>query len=83
LTQVIESIYQTAMILLDEAIEAKKYDTRVIETNLGRGVISQAEAKTFVSELPDDSANAEWVTLEKIAQHEGAGKVEARSDKAE
>ena len=54
------------MTLLHDAIEAKKFDTRVLECNLTRGVITDAEVKKAVQSLPDDAGAAEFVSIESM-----------------
>ena len=57
--------------LLDEAVKNKKFDSRVIERNLDRGVIKRNEMQAITKALPDDAANAEYITLEEIAKSSG------------
>ncbi len=54
------------MTLLHEAVAAKKLDTRMVERNLARGVVTAQEADTHTKNLPDDAANAEYITLEAV-----------------
>ena len=54
------------MALLNEALQDKKFDVRVLEKNLSRGVIQDDEAQKLLKQLPDDSANAEWVNIEEL-----------------
>ncbi len=54
------------MTLLPDALESKKLDTRVVERNLVRGVIAQADLDKNLKALPDDSANAEYTNLEEL-----------------
>ena len=54
------------MSLLHDGILEKKYDVRVIEKNLTRGVVSDQEVKKFVEQLPDDSENAVYINLDEI-----------------
>jgi len=54
------------MTLLYEAVESKKLDVRIVERNLTRGAVSIAELEKSLNNLPDDSENAEWVTLESL-----------------
>ncbi len=58
------------MSLLHVAVEEKKLDTRMVERNLTRGIVQQDDVKKAVSALPDDSANAEWVSIESLAADE-------------
>jgi hypothetical protein len=55
------------MALLHEAVEEKKLDVRVVERNITRGSVSAEEAKKAQSQLPDDSENASWVNVDRIA----------------
>lgn len=54
------------MTLLHEAVEAKKIDVRMIERNLIRGVITSTEADAHTKGLPDDAANAEYVSIQSL-----------------
>jgi hypothetical protein len=54
------------MSLLHEAIQDKKFDTRMIEKNLVRNVISDKELKTSVEKLADDAENAIVISLDDI-----------------
>ena len=38
-------------------------DTRLIDRNIRKGLIKQSELDTLLKKLPDDEANAEFVTL--------------------
>lgn len=55
------------MTLLHEAVEAKKFDVRVIERNVARNVITAADTDRIAKALPDDSEAGEWVSIESIA----------------
>jgi hypothetical protein len=62
------------MALLHEAVEKKKMDTRMVERNVNRGVISQADVDQAVKALPDDSENALWVAIDTLVDDgEGLG----------
>ena len=56
------------MSLLHDSIISKKFDVRMLDKNLVRGVITDKEAKTQVEQLPDDSENASFVSLDEIAE---------------
>jgi nitrogen regulatory protein PII len=56
------------MSLLHESIQNKKFDTRMLEKNLVRNVVSDKEVKTFVEQLPDDAENAAFISLDEIEQ---------------
>lgn len=55
------------MTLLHESVETKKLDTRMIERNVARGVISQDDVEKALKKLPDDAANADWISIETLA----------------
>ncbi len=54
------------MVLLDEAVEKKKFDTRMIERNVARNVVSSVEVEKMFSQLPDDEESAIWVSTESL-----------------
>ena len=56
------------MSLLHEAIQDKKFDTRVIEKNLVRNVITDKDVKAKIETLPDDAENATYINLDEIAE---------------
>lgn len=58
------------MVLLFEAVEAKKLDVRTIERNITRGVLTESESRESAKGLPDDQENASWVSLESLAQED-------------
>jgi hypothetical protein len=58
------------MTLLHEAVNAKKFDVRVVERNVQRGFIRAEDADKAAKDLPDDGDNAEWVNIETLAQDE-------------
>ena len=58
------------MTLLHEGVEAKKFDTRVLERNVARGVITDAEVKKAVQSLPDDAEAGEYVSIESLMEGE-------------
>jgi hypothetical protein len=55
------------MALLHEAVEEKKFDVRVVERNITKGVISSDEAKKALNQLPDDGENATFVSIDQLA----------------
>lgn len=64
------------MALLHEAVEKKKLDVRMVERNVNRGVLTQADVDQAVKALPDDSENALYISVESLANDlagEGAG----------
>jgi hypothetical protein len=56
------------MSLLHEAINEKKFDVRMLERNLVRNAVTDKEVKTFIEQLPDDSENASFVSLDEISE---------------
>ena len=54
------------MTLLSDATEAKKYDVRVIERNVQRGITKAEDYDKFQKELADDGDNAEFVSLDAL-----------------
>ncbi|MEK6704534.1 MAG: hypothetical protein AABZ06_01980 [Bdellovibrionota bacterium] len=58
------------MVLLHDAIESKKLDIRIIERNIAKGVVTSAEVDKHLQQLPDDSENADWVSIESLSQEE-------------
>ncbi len=56
------------MALLNEAVDAKKLDVRLVERNISRGVISQVDLEKSLKTLPDDSENAQWISIETLVQ---------------
>jgi hypothetical protein len=54
------------MPLLRNAVEQKKFDIRLIEKNVTRGVVSQEETEKYLKSLPDDSHNVDIVELGDI-----------------
>jgi hypothetical protein len=55
------------MTLLNDAVEQKKFDTRMVERNVARQVLSQDEVEKNLKKLPDDSENAEYTSIESLA----------------
>ncbi len=58
------------MTLLSDASESKKFDVRVVERNINRGRVQPQEFQQAVQSLPDDSENAEWISIESLANDE-------------
>lgn len=56
------------MTLLKDATEAKKFDTRVMERNIQRGQTKAEDLEKFIKDLPDDSANADYISLDTLAE---------------
>ncbi len=58
------------MTLLHEAFDAKNFDVRLVERNQTRNVVTSEDVEKAVKKLPDDAANAEWVSIEDLAKAE-------------
>ena len=56
------------MSLLHDSIINKKFDVRMLDKNLVRGVITDKEVKAQIEQLPDDSENAVFVSLDEVAE---------------
>ena len=54
------------MALLHESVSSKKLDVRLVERNIARGVVTAEEHLRTVSQLPDDSENAVWVSIDSL-----------------
>ncbi len=54
------------MTLLSDATEQKKFDTRVIERNVQRGITKAEDHEKFQKELADDADNAEYVNVDTL-----------------
>jgi hypothetical protein len=54
------------MVLLHESVDSKKMDVRTVERNVSRGVIKAEDLAEAVKNLPDDSENAEWVSVDSL-----------------
>lgn len=64
------------MKLLEEAIQELKLDTRMVERNLRNQSVTAQEVDKHISALPDDSANAGSIEIEKLVTWDGKGKLE-------
>ncbi len=54
------------MALLHDAFQDKKFDTRMAERNMRRGLLTAADLEKHVKALPDDSDNLDVVTEEDL-----------------
>jgi len=61
------------MALLNESVNFKKFDTRMVERNIARGVLAPHELSEVLGGLPDDSENAEWISVEELAEEISSG----------
>ncbi len=55
------------MTLLKDAMDDKKYDSRIQERSLQKGILKAEELKKQTENLVDDAENAEYVSIETIA----------------
>ena len=56
------------MSLLHDSIISKKFDTRMLEKNLVRNVVTDKEVKAHLESLQDDSENVLVISLDEIAE---------------
>lgn len=56
------------MSLLHDAVQDKKFDTRVIEKNLSRSLVRQEEYDKFLKSLPDDADLADRISMDELLQ---------------
>lgn len=54
------------MSLLHDSILEKKFDTRMLDKNLVRNSVTDKEVKAHLEQLPDDAANAAYVSIEEL-----------------
>lgn len=54
------------MTLLHDAVKEKKFDVRMVERNVARGVVTAEEAEKALASLPDDAENAETISLDAL-----------------
>ena len=58
------------MTLLYDAIEDKKVDVRNVEKYLTRGSLPSDDYQKFLKQLPDDAANADWISIDSLTGEE-------------
>ena len=54
------------MSLLHEAIQEKKFDTRMVEKNLVRNVVTDKDYRAQIEALPDDAENSHYINLDDL-----------------
>lgn len=54
------------MSLLHDSIQEKKFDVRMLDKNLVRNVVADKEVKAHLEQLPDDSENALYISIEEL-----------------
>jgi len=64
------------MTLLLDASARKKFDSRLIERAIQRGTLKQEELDKNTKELEDDSANADFVSLDTLLEEIRDGKID-------
>ncbi len=62
------------MSLLHEAVEQKKFDSRVSQRNIERGNLRQEDLDQFVKGLPDDSADAMYVSIDSLVDDDSSSR---------
>ena len=62
------------MSLLHEAVEQKKFDVRMVERNVNRGIVQDSEVQQHTSSLPDDAELAEYISLDSLVDDAPKGK---------
>lgn len=58
------------MALLHESVDQKKFDTRIAQRNIERGILRPEELDQFVKTIPDDSENATTISLDTLMADE-------------
>ena len=53
-------------ILLKDAVEQKKFDIRVLEKNMTRGLVPHDEIEKYLKQLSDESEFADWINPEDL-----------------
>jgi hypothetical protein len=66
--------------MVDQQKTLKKFDYRTLEYQLDRGEISQADFQKYLSELPDDAANAEEIDLAASEEAEASASTDEDSE---
>ncbi len=59
------------MTLLHDAVNEKKYDVRVAQRNVDRGVMTAQDYEKTLKALPDDSDNVTWLNIETLKEESG------------
>ena len=54
------------MSLLHDSIQEKKFDVRMLDKNLVRNVVADKDVKAYLEQLPDDSENAEYISIDEL-----------------
>ena len=64
------------MTLLHDASVQKKFDSRLLERAVSRGTLKHEEVEKNAKDLPDDSANADFVSLDTLLEEIRDGKID-------
>lgn len=56
------------MVLLQDALEEKKFDARNLDRAMARNILNADEVAKLIKQLPDDGANADWMNIESLHQ---------------
>lgn len=54
-------------------VEPKMTDRRTLDRYVAKGLVKQSEIDSHVKALPDDTANAQWVTIDLDEAEVGEG----------
>jgi len=60
------------MSLLHEAVDQKKFDSRITQRNMERGILRPEEFDKFVKSLPDDAEKATSISLDTLMADESS-----------
>ncbi|MEK6578360.1 MAG: hypothetical protein AABZ55_03965 [Bdellovibrionota bacterium] len=58
------------MTLLHDSVDSKKFDVRMVERNLTRGVVTADDFEKSLKKLPDDEDNADWTSLDELTDED-------------
>lgn len=56
------------MALLQNALQDKEFDVRMIARGLSKGLIQQDEVEKHQKKLADDEANADYINLDSLLE---------------
>ena len=62
------------MTLLHEAVEQKKFDVRMVERNVSRGIVQATDVQKHVVGLQDDADAAQYISIESLKDDSAKGK---------
>lgn len=59
------------MAFISKAYKEKEFDIRMVQRGLSKGLVLQADVEKHQKKLPDDAANAEFVSIEFLRESIG------------